>query len=397
MRSVFTIAPALVLALAAPAFPQGAPGSRPATTASPAAVSAPAAPDALGAQQQLYVHDFVGDVYRIDDYATNPTAVRVANTGLGRTSDIAFDPARHLFSCSFGPYPLTRFHAYDAAFQPTLVTSNLTMDWANALDIAADGTVWVRSANANLLWILDPVTGAALIATATDRPAAGDLAVDVDGSVLGVDDLGRVDRFDPTTGAATVLGPHGLGSDVWGFEIDRDGTGYLFTSAGDLYALDLATLTTSFVGSTGVTVGGCAFLLPANTGGIVGQDECLPAVPNSTGRPGAIVATGSAAVADGDLTFVLSGLPGGSAGFLLASRTTAFRPHPRGSQGILCLAGLLEGVPFVAGADGIARLTLDLAATTIQPGETWHFQAWYHDRNPSPTSNFTYGTSVAFQ
>ena len=33
----------------------------------------------------------------------------------------------------------------------------------------------------------------------------------------------------------------------------------------------------------------------------------------------------------------------------------------------------------------------------IVAGETWNFQCWYRDVNPIPTSNFTDGTSIAFQ
>jgi len=30
-------------------------------------------------------------------------------------------------------------------------------------------------------------------------------------------------------------------------------------------------------------------------------------------------------------------------------------------------------------------------------GQTWHFQAWYRDANPSATSNFTGSWSVSLQ
>jgi hypothetical protein len=35
--------------------------------------------------------------------------------------------------------------------------------------------------------------------------------------------------------------------------------------------------------------------------------------------------------------------------------------------------------------------------TSILAGETWNFQAWYRDLNPTNTSNFTDGLSVTFQ
>ena len=35
--------------------------------------------------------------------------------------------------------------------------------------------------------------------------------------------------------------------------------------------------------------------------------------------------------------------------------------------------------------------------TPISPGETWHFQAWHRDANPTLTSNFTDAVAVTFQ
>lgn len=33
----------------------------------------------------------------------------------------------------------------------------------------------------------------------------------------------------------------------------------------------------------------------------------------------------------------------------------------------------------------------------VTAGETWHFQVWYRDLNPGPTSNFTSSATVAFE
>jgi hypothetical protein len=33
----------------------------------------------------------------------------------------------------------------------------------------------------------------------------------------------------------------------------------------------------------------------------------------------------------------------------------------------------------------------------VLAGETWNFQAWYRDLNPTTTSNFTNAVSIAFQ
>ncbi|MEL6430088.1 MAG: hypothetical protein AAFZ87_03585 [Planctomycetota bacterium] len=34
--------------------------------------------------------------------------------------------------------------------------------------------------------------------------------------------------------------------------------------------------------------------------------------------------------------------------------------------------------------------------TSVQPGDTWYFQAWHRDSNPGVTSNFTDGVRVQF-
>ncbi|MDG1984154.1 MAG: hypothetical protein P8M11_06290, partial [Planctomycetota bacterium] len=58
-----------------------------------------------------------------------------------------------------------------------------------------------------------------------------------------------------------------------------------------------------------------------------------------------------------------------------------------------------------SGATGEVTLPLDLTQTpqptgfvSVQPGETWNFQAWYRDSvGGSATSNFTDGLSITFQ
>ena len=57
-----------------------------------------------------------------------------------------------------------------------------------------------------------------------------------------------------------------------------------------------------------------------------------------------------------------------------------------------------------SGALGEFSLTLDLTAiptssgtTAAMAGQTFNFQAWFRDVNPTPTSNFTDGLSILFQ
>ncbi len=61
-------------------------------------------------------------------------------------------------------------------------------------------------------------------------------------------------------------------------------------------------------------------------------------------------------------------------------------------------------VAFPRSCEGAATLPIDLAGTpiptgvvSISAGQTWNFQAWYRDANPTPTSNFTDAVSVLFQ
>ena len=50
---------------------------------------------------------------------------------------------------------------------------------------------------------------------------------------------------------------------------------------------------------------------------------------------------------------------------------------------------------------GALHLKVDLTQLpplghAVQPGETWNFQAWFRDKNPTSTSNFTDGLSILF-
>lgn len=138
----------------------------------------------------------------------------------------------------------------------------------------------------------------------------------------------------------------------------------------------------------------------------VGLSYCGPAVPNSTGWPSSLRGAGSDAVVDNDLTLVAEDLPTSEFGYFLTSQTSAFVPMPGGSQGNLCLGGTVgryNSAVASSGDGGCLLLALDLNAmpppvqAAALPGETWFFQCWHRDHNPSSTSNFTDGLSVQFQ
>lgn len=142
----------------------------------------------------------------------------------------------------------------------------------------------------------------------------------------------------------------------------------------------------------------------------VGSSYCGPAVVNSTGAAAFMRANGSAAVADNDLSLAASNLPIFSSVLFLASPQQGFWANPGGSLGHLCLGGAIGrgvgGSVFTTNPTGNASTYVDLTAmptpilvnVPVQPGETYHFQAWYRDNvGGVATSNFTDSISVQFQ
>ena len=85
-------------------------------------------------------------------------------------------------------------------------------------------------------------------------------------------------------------------------------------------------------------------------------------------------------------------------------------PLAGGAQGDICIAGASVG-RYVgpgqvrnSGGNGFFELAIDLdqhptpnGLVSVLPGETWHFQCWYRDANPGPTSNFTEAQRVLFR
>ncbi len=137
------------------------------------------------------------------------------------------------------------------------------------------------------------------------------------------------------------------------------------------------------------------------------------AVPTINSRPWAnhtirawIDATGSQTLSDDTVLLMAQGLPFNQFGYFLGSKATGHIANPGGSQGDLCLAGNIGRFVNSAGSSGTSgsiQITVDLAAIPTHPpssvmvGETWYFQAWYRDVNPTPTSNFTNVVGLTFQ
>ncbi len=143
--------------------------------------------------------------------------------------------------------------------------------------------------------------------------------------------------------------------------------------------------------------------------GLPSANYCDHGTLNSSGQSAIIGMTGSVVVADNAFTLEASQLPANYYGYFLSSRGQAYRIHPGGSPGVLCLGGLspigrhLDSMRS-SGPFGEITYTPDLmciptpwSCTAIQAGETWNFQCWFRDNDQNNHSNFTNGLSVLFE
>ncbi|QDV09159.1 hypothetical protein Poly30_47160 [Planctomycetes bacterium Poly30] len=138
----------------------------------------------------------------------------------------------------------------------------------------------------------------------------------------------------------------------------------------------------------------------------IGQSYCGPAAMNSAGTSAALLAFGSTSVAANDVTLRTEGMSLFSASLFIVSRDAGFAMNPGGSQGNLCLSGQVGRYVFSvlnSGASGSVELPIDLLSipqptgpTAVLVGDTWRFQVWYRDANPSATSNFTDAVAIDF-
>lgn len=138
----------------------------------------------------------------------------------------------------------------------------------------------------------------------------------------------------------------------------------------------------------------------------IGNNYCIGEL-NSTGQGGSISAVGVDYAGGQPLTLTGSNLPLSQFSYFVTGQAPGFVSHPGGSQGNLCMIGQLgrfngPGQVQNTGTLGTVSLAVDTlampmpAVVAIQPGETWHFQLWYRDANPTPTSNFTDGIAIFF-
>lgn len=136
----------------------------------------------------------------------------------------------------------------------------------------------------------------------------------------------------------------------------------------------------------------------------IGARSTCGTVPHSGGTAASIDATGSNLAGGNPLTLVATSMPPQQFGLFLTSR--AFDPAGSSvASGQLCLAGTVGRFPDVltSGGEGSFALEVDTQRlpqailTAAQSGETWHFQAWFRDSDPTPTANFSDSVSVTFR
>ena len=89
-------------------------------------------------------------------------------------------------------------------------------------------------------------------------------------------------------------------------------------------------------------------------------------------------------------------------GYFLVSETQG-SVMPPGSDGLLCLGGKIGRYRSNIRPGPTFSMQIDLTSIPVNPtqavlpGETWNFQAWFRDKNPGNTSNFTDGIEIVFQ
>ncbi len=266
------------------------------------------------------------------------------------------------------------------------------IDGDNILDLIA-----VSEADDKISWYRGTGSGFGsqnVITTSVDFPSAA-VPADVDGD--GDTDLICTGFFGTTVFWLQNNGAGGFGGPI---TIDSSGSGGLHVVAidadsdGDSDAVAIEFLTGEVNYYENLTA--------------LGAPYC-DGVPNSTGQPGLLIATGSAVAGNNDVTLNGIQLPAGTFGFFVTSLTQGLLVGVGGSQGNLCLGGQigrynLASQVQVSDATGRMSLGIDLTMTPtpfmpvpVLAGETRNFQTWYRDVvGGMNTSNFTSAVAIPF-
>jgi hypothetical protein len=202
-----------------------------------------------------------GTLYRIDDYASSPTAVAIGGGNLSLAGDIAIDPTTGLGYAIQTTGSLVRVDLSTGAVVAAVAGAGAN---PNALTFSDDGTLYSwggRPQSPGMdtnLYVLDKINGGGQAVLDTGYIAAGDLAYDGEtGLLFGSASTGELIRIDLGAMSVTSIGfmiaaPHLY--NVLGLEIDPlDGTMYAlvggtFSDAATLYTVDKTTAEITLVG-----------------------------------------------------------------------------------------------------------------------------------------------------
>jgi len=334
------------------------------------------------AGQEMYVSTSSGTIYRVNDYASSPSASLVAEVGLMGITDLAYDPltGRMLGVASIGAAMSGReLYELDISTQTATFLGALSI-YTNALDFSATGELYARGLGADLRIVALPSLQESTVATGGEQ-TAGDLAVDLDGTILATTVSGDIDRADLDDGSITVVSNVGLQDEAYGLEVDCNGVVYLITSVGGLYTVDVNAGVLNLIGFLGLVenVYGMTFTRGADSP--VGSNYCVSTF-NSTGSMSTISGNGSSSIAANDLTLLADGLPP-QPGIFIAGPAPTQVPF---FNGFLCISpqGLQRFTTVTLPSGGITGQQVDLDTSAagglnVAVGQPYHFQRWNRD------------------
>lgn len=211
--------------------------------------------------------------------------------------------------------------------------------------------------------------------------------------------------IDPATGTCTWIGAHGVPG-IQDLHVQAS-SGRIFAVTApqsELYELDPDTAWATRIAPL---LDGPFSGLASTGSRQVGTSYCV-AAPNSTGAAAVTEVFSPGVVSSQHLLVATRDLPPGQPCLLMASLAPGWVGGFLGSEGNLCLLGNIAAFRSElswAGPDGRVLQDLDLSAfptrplpTAVQPGDQWHFQAWYRDQGRSgPTTNFSQPIALLMQ
>lgn len=134
--------------------------------------------------------------------------------------------------------------------------------------------------------------------------------------------------------------------------------------------------------------------------GPIGTESCFAAV-NSTGNAARMRGLGDPVLASDLLLIFVDDLPPFAPGVLLVSDLSQPRPIAPFGKAKICVGAprVLRRLDADAGGrvDVHAALATWPGAATVAVGETWTFQHWFLDDDPTPISNSSSALSITFQ